>query len=121
VPTEMLADLIARGATVRTVTHPGDRPPEPRYRPSESLAAFVRCRDLTCCFPRCRRLADCATSITMLSAEALQVWTDVSLRPRRTAPLAGSSMPIAQIDRPRTKPPRGAGEFVRCRDICLLS
>jgi hypothetical protein len=45
-------------ATVRPLDHPGDGDPEPRYRPSEALAAFVRCRDLTCRFPCCRRPAD---------------------------------------------------------------
>lgn len=31
--------------------------PEPCYRPSQALADFVRCRDLTCRFPGCDQLA----------------------------------------------------------------
>lgn len=54
-----LADLAARGiAELRPVIHPGDSPPEPRYRPSVKLADFVRCRDLTCRFPGCDAPAD---------------------------------------------------------------
>ena len=50
----VLSDLAARGiAELRPVLHPGERPPEPRYRPSAALANFVRCRDLTCRFPGC--------------------------------------------------------------------
>ncbi|KQY09817.1 hypothetical protein ASD37_05450 [Mycobacterium sp. Root135] len=42
------------GATITTIVHPGQAPPEPRYRPSKRLADFVRCRDLTCRFPGCK-------------------------------------------------------------------
>ena len=59
VPAGVLADLAARGvAELRPVTHPGDSPPESRYRPSVALATFVRCRDLTCRFPGCDCPAD---------------------------------------------------------------
>jgi Domain of unknown function (DUF222) len=58
-PAAALADLAARGAIeLRPLIHPGQSPPEPRYRPSPSLADFVRCRDLTCRFPNCDRPAD---------------------------------------------------------------
>ncbi|KAA0097505.1 HNH endonuclease [Mycolicibacterium sp. P1-18] len=42
------------GATITRIVHPGQAPPESRYRPSKRLADFVRCRDLTCRFPGCR-------------------------------------------------------------------
>ena len=59
VPASVLADLAKRGiAELRPVVHPGDAPPEPRYRPSVALATFVRCRDLTCRFPGCECPAD---------------------------------------------------------------
>ncbi len=59
VPAEILADLARRGAVrLRPLVHPGDSPPEPRYRPSAALADFVRCRDLTCRFPGCDWPAD---------------------------------------------------------------
>jgi len=59
VPAATLADLAARGAVeLRPLIHPGQSPPEPRYRPSPALADFVRCRDLTCRFPNCDRPAD---------------------------------------------------------------
>ena len=51
-PAVLLDPLLAR-ARLRTVTHPGDAPPEPRYTPSRALADFIRCRDLTCRFPGC--------------------------------------------------------------------
>ncbi|WP_284233364.1 HNH endonuclease signature motif containing protein [Mycobacterium antarcticum] len=47
----------ALNATIRRILHPGQAPPEPRYRPSKRLADFVRCRDLTCRFPGCREPA----------------------------------------------------------------
>src|SRR6185312_14105136 len=53
-----LAATIAAGATIRMVIHPGDAAPEPRYRPSDKLARFVRCRDMTCRYPGCREAAD---------------------------------------------------------------
>jgi hypothetical protein len=43
----------ALNATLTAIIHPGQAPPEPRYRPSQKLADFVRCRDLTCRFPGC--------------------------------------------------------------------
>ena len=59
VPASVLADLAERGiAELRPVVHPGDTPPESRYRPSAALADFVRCRDLTCRFPGCECPAD---------------------------------------------------------------
>ncbi|MCV7420064.1 DUF222 domain-containing protein [Mycobacterium yunnanensis] len=44
----------AVGATITRIVHPGQAPPENRYRPSKKLADFVRCRDMTCRFPGCR-------------------------------------------------------------------
>jgi len=41
------------GASITRIVHPGQAPPEPRYRPSKKLADFVRCRDMTCRFPGC--------------------------------------------------------------------
>jgi hypothetical protein len=49
-----IACRAAVGATITPIVHPGQAPPEPRYRPSKKLADFVRCRDMTCRFPGCR-------------------------------------------------------------------
>jgi hypothetical protein len=48
-----VARRAVRRATHTTIIHPGLAPPERRYRPSQRLADFVRCRDLTCRFPGC--------------------------------------------------------------------
>ncbi|MDR3661295.1 MAG: DUF222 domain-containing protein [Mycobacterium sp.] len=48
---------LAAGATVRQVATPPDAA-EARYRPSATLAEFIRCRDLTCRFPDCDRPAE---------------------------------------------------------------
>lgn len=50
-----VAAQAAMHATITTLIHPGQAPPEPRYRPSRKLADFVRCRDQTCRFPGCTR------------------------------------------------------------------
>ena len=52
VPTPLLAELIASGATVRHLRRPATEP-EPGYRPSTALEEFVRIRDMTCRFPHC--------------------------------------------------------------------
>ena len=52
-----IACRASEGATITAIIHPGQAPPEPRYRPSKKLADFVRCRDMTCRFPGCRVLA----------------------------------------------------------------
>jgi len=57
-PAPLLAAKLAGTATIRPVIHPGDSPPEPRYRPSPGLARFIRCRDVTCRFPGCDEPAD---------------------------------------------------------------
>jgi len=52
IPAELVAEL-ARSAKLRPLIHPADAPPETGYTPSQALADFVRCRDLTCRFPGC--------------------------------------------------------------------
>ncbi|WP_197373403.1 HNH endonuclease signature motif containing protein [Mycolicibacterium baixiangningiae] len=51
-PAPVLAE-VGRSATIRRLVHPGDAPPENGCTPSQALADFVRCRDLTCRFPGC--------------------------------------------------------------------
>ncbi|WP_285030598.1 DUF222 domain-containing protein [Mycolicibacterium sp. lyk4-40-TYG-92] len=53
VPPAVLADLVARGAKVRTVATAGDLEGVPRYRPSAAMDEFVRMRAMTCMFPGC--------------------------------------------------------------------
>ncbi|WP_246182968.1 HNH endonuclease signature motif containing protein [Mycolicibacterium grossiae] len=48
---------LAKHATATPLTYPAQGPPEPRYRPSHALAAFIRARDLTCRAPGCARPA----------------------------------------------------------------
>ncbi|KWX69155.1 HNH endonuclease signature motif containing protein [Mycobacterium sp. NAZ190054] len=58
-PTPLLEGL-CQDAKYREIVHPGASGPEPRYTPSRALAAFVRCRDLTCRFPGCDQPATLA-------------------------------------------------------------
>jgi Domain of unknown function (DUF222) len=52
-----LVEELAASAKLVPLAHPGDAAPEPGYVPSAALAAFVRCRDLTCRWPGCDRPA----------------------------------------------------------------
>lgn len=51
-PIVALAEAIRNGASIKELRVPGPDP-EPHYRPSAKLAAFVRARDLFCRFPGC--------------------------------------------------------------------
>ncbi|OBK51802.1 HNH endonuclease signature motif containing protein [Mycobacterium sp. 1081908.1] len=53
---ELLQELAA-SAKLRPLVHPAGAPPENGYVPSNALADFVRCRDLTCRAPGCDRPA----------------------------------------------------------------
>lgn len=52
IPAEALREIVSR-AELRSLHHPGDKPPERGYRPSQGLIDFVRARDLTCRAPGC--------------------------------------------------------------------
>ncbi len=52
VPQPLLQELLLNGAPVKPLTTP-PADPEPGYRPSAALAAFVRNRDMFCRFPGC--------------------------------------------------------------------
>jgi hypothetical protein len=53
VPPAVLADLVARGAKIRTVASSTDLDGVPRYRPSTAIDEFVRMRAMICMFPGC--------------------------------------------------------------------
>ncbi|BBZ26943.1 hypothetical protein MMAD_12380 [Mycolicibacterium madagascariense] len=55
-----IARRAATGATISVIVHPGQAPPEPHYRPSPTLADFIRCRDQTCRYPGCTKPASTA-------------------------------------------------------------
>jgi Domain of unknown function (DUF222) len=66
---ELVAEL-ATSAKLVALIHPADAPPEPGYVPSQALADFVRCRDLTCRWPGCDRPAyDCDVDHTIPHAQ----------------------------------------------------
>jgi Domain of unknown function (DUF222) len=56
-PNALLAEAIRNGATITPIRTPRAAP-EPRYRPSDELAEFIRMRDLFCRFPGCDVAAD---------------------------------------------------------------
>ncbi len=56
IPPEVLAEM-ATSARLTPLIHPADAPAEKGYVPSQALADFVRCRDLTCRAPGCDRPA----------------------------------------------------------------
>jgi hypothetical protein len=60
VPAATVRELVDTGrAKTRPLTVPtADTPPEPGYRPSRALSAFLMFRDLTCRFPGCSHPAE---------------------------------------------------------------
>ncbi|WP_231992049.1 HNH endonuclease signature motif containing protein [Mycobacterium sp. ACS4331] len=52
IPNRLLRELLLGGAKVTPLKTPSAEP-EPHYRPSAALAAFVRSRDMWCRFPGC--------------------------------------------------------------------
>ncbi|MDG4664061.1 HNH endonuclease signature motif containing protein [Mycobacterium sp. 236(2023)] len=56
-PAPLFAAMTEGAATTREITHPGNAAPEAGRFPSAALAAFIRCRDLTCRFPGCDKPA----------------------------------------------------------------
>lgn len=56
-PAAVIAELVDAGAKVKPLKPPGPDP-EPHYRPSAALAAYIRARDLTCRFFGCQVPAD---------------------------------------------------------------
>ena len=52
IPAATVAEL-ATHASLRPVPAATDLVVEPQYRPSAGLARFIRCRNLTCCWPGC--------------------------------------------------------------------
>nr|WP_313776235.1 DUF222 domain-containing protein [Mycobacterium sp.] len=52
IPAERVRELVPH-ARVEPVAEAAELDAEPRYQPSRKLAAFVRCRDLTCRWPSC--------------------------------------------------------------------
>jgi 5-methylcytosine-specific restriction endonuclease McrA len=57
VPAEEVRELAAR-ARLKPLVPAGELTAEPRYRPSEALADFIRARDLCCRFPGCDKPAE---------------------------------------------------------------
>jgi len=57
IPPNMLADLVARGATVWTMAIPHQQRQVDSYRPSKAQRRFVSMRYLTCGFPGCDKPA----------------------------------------------------------------
>ncbi|KAA0120934.1 HNH endonuclease [Mycolicibacterium sp. P9-22] len=81
IPADMLADLVATGATVKPLSEIADLPAESRYRPSTALTAFVRMRAMTCSFPGCNRAAH------RCDLDHLIAWPAGATHPGNLAPL----------------------------------
>ncbi|KAA0117402.1 HNH endonuclease [Mycolicibacterium sp. P9-22] len=81
IPADMLADLVATGATVKPLSEIADLPAERQYRPSTALTAFVRMRAMTCSFPGCNRAAH------RCDLDHLTPWPAGATHPGNLAPL----------------------------------
>jgi hypothetical protein len=101
IPANMLAELVATGATIKPLSEIADLPAERQYRPSTALTAFVRMRSMTCSYPGCNRAAH------RCDLDHLIPWPAGATHPGNLAPLCrlhhliktfGGWTPTAQPD-----------------------
>ncbi|KAA0108794.1 HNH endonuclease signature motif containing protein [Mycolicibacterium sp. P9-22] len=101
IPADMLADLVATGATIKPLSEIADLPAERQYRPSTALTAFVLMRSMTCSYPGCNRAAH------RCDLDHLTPWPAGATHPGNLAPLCrlhhliktfGGWTPTAQPD-----------------------
>ncbi|KAA0113305.1 HNH endonuclease signature motif containing protein [Mycolicibacterium sp. P9-22] len=101
IPADMLAELVATGATIKPLSEIADLPAERQYRPSTALTAFVRMRAMTCSYPGCNRAAH------RCDLDHLIPWPAGATHPGNLAPLCrlhhliktfGGWTPTAQPD-----------------------
>jgi len=100
---------VAATATLAALTHPGDTAPEPGYTPSQALADYVRCRDLTA-----QDTGQASASLTRIPADGYPHIGRVAVRalllPRgRGLVVVATSFGFGHLTRDVTLLPPGSG------------